>query len=116
MRPQKPGDTGSCSGVNGSSHPWVHRNHRTPSRLSLSAFYLILSVVTKFFFYSEKLIVFGGGIGTGKGAGFYLPGVPRDRDIGYGCVFRLTRSMADDSGVAILPGKLDSVQGFTEGT
>ena len=43
-----------------------------------------------------------------------MPCVGRDRDVGYGCVFRLTRSMADYSRVVILFGKFDGVQGFSK--
>ena len=74
----------------------------------------ILSVVAKFFFDSQKLIVLGDTIGTRERAGLDLPGVRRHSDVSYGCVFRLTRSMADYSCVPILLGKLDSVQGFSE--
>ena len=74
----------------------------------------ILSVVAKFFFDSQKLIVLGDTIGARKRASLNLPCVGCDRDIGYGCVFRLTRLMADYGRVAILFGKFDGVQGFSE--
>src|SRR3712207_9327023 len=31
---------------------------------------------------SEELVVFGDAVGAGGGAGFYLPGVGRDREVG----------------------------------
>ena len=72
------------------------------------------SDIAKLFFDSQKLIVLGDTIGTRKRARLDLPCVGRHGDVSYGCVFGLTRSMADHGRIAILFGKFDGIQGFSE--
>ena len=53
--------------------------------------------VTKFFFNSQQLIVFGDPITAGKRPGFNLTGVRRHCDVGNRNVFRFARAMTDHS-------------------
>src|SRR5262249_38194624 len=53
----------------------------------------IFRLRTQFFLDAQQLIVFRGPIGTGERAGFDLPAIGGDREIGNGCVLCFTGSV-----------------------
>src|SRR5262249_54164025 len=74
----------------------------------------ILGLRPKFLFDAQKLIVFGGAMGSGRRAGFDLPEIGSDGEVGDGRVLGLARAMRNDRGVAGLVSHFDRRKRFGE--